>query len=173
MSFSVPRNVPSFTNPARNVDDHPWAPAGMAARAARDAGSGGLLHGVHTRMEGLFDAKPALPMYKDKPYSYAASRRIRPAWRRKRVLGFLGGVVVLVMMWLNGVFEPERNGARPSVWSFKSLTETYGRPDWEARRNHVVRAFEESWEAYEKYAWGELTSRLGQRRCFFRVTNAA
>lgn len=157
MSFSVPRNVPSLTNPARKVGDHPWAPAG----------SGGLLHGVQNRMGDLFDSRPALPLYKDKPYSYTASRRIRPAWRRKRVLGFLGGVVVLVMMWFNGVFEPERNGARPSVWSFASLTEKYGRPDWEARRRHVVRAFEESWDAYEEYAWGELDLPASQKPSLF------
>ena len=76
-------------------------------------------------------------------------------WRRKRFLALLCGLAVLAIMWLNGVFEPEQPGARPSVWSIKSLTEPYGQPDWEMRRWHVVRAFEESWDAYEKHAWGE------------------
>lgn len=157
MSFTVPRNVPSFTGPSRKVEDHPWAPSGMASRTARDAGSGGFLHGVQGRMESLFDARAALPMYKDKPYTYTASRRIQPIWRRKRVLGFFGGVLLLIIMWLNGAFGIERAGGKTSVWSIASLTETYnyGEPNWEARRRHVVRAFEESWSAYEKYAWGE------------------
>ena len=169
MSFTVPRNVPSFTGPSRKVEDHPWAPSGMAARAARDAGSGGLLHGVQGRMESLFDARAALPMYKDKPYTYTASRRIRPAWRRKRVLGFFGGVVLLIVMWFNGAFETEKIGSKTSVWSIASLTEPYGRPNWESRRQHVVRAFEESWDAYEKYAWGESALYAGLQKLRFLV----
>lgn len=156
MSFTVPPNVPSFTGPSRKVEDHPWAPSGMATRAARDAGSGRLLHGMQGRIESLFDARTALPMYKDKPYADTTSRRMQPVCGRKRVLGFFAGVVVLIIMWLNGAFEMDKIGASTSVWSIASLTEpTYGQPNWEARRRHVVRAFEESWDAYEKYAWGE------------------
>lgn len=161
MSFAVPRNVPSFTNPTRKVEDHLWVSSGTAARAARDAQSaqsGGLLHGVQGRMEGLFDdATAALPMYKDKPFTYAASRRIRPLWKRKRIIAFVGGVLLLTLMWLNGAFELEKDGRKTSVWSISGfLYEPPGRPDWEARRQRVVKAFELSWDAYEEYAWGEF-----------------
>lgn len=166
MSFAVPRNVPSFTNPTRKVEDHLWVSSGTAARAARDAQSaqsGGLLHGVQGRMEGLFDdAAAALPMYKDKPFTYAASRRIRPLWRRKRIVAFLGGVLLLVLMWLNGAFEMEKSGRRTSVWSISGfLYEPYGRQDWEARRQCVVKAFELSWDAYEEFAWGKFDVEYG------------
>ena len=160
MSFTVPHHVPSFANPSRKVEDHLWLSSSTAARAARDAQSaqsGGLLHGVQGRMGGLFDdATAALPMYKDKPFTYAASRRIRPLWRRKRIVAFIGGVLLLAFMWLNGAFGVEQNGRRTSVWSISGfLSDPYGRPDWEARRQCVVQAFELSWDAYEEYAWGE------------------
>ncbi|SPO00892.1 related to alpha-mannosidase MNS1 [Cephalotrichum gorgonifer] len=160
MSFTVPRNVPSFTNSGRRgAEDHIWAAAGMNSRGSRGgpAGGGGILHGVQGRMEGLFDGKATLPMYKDKPYTYAASRRMRPLWRRKRVVGFLGGLLLLVVMYFNGAFQVDKRGGKQSVWSIKGFTDSLpdGRVDWNGRRQQVVAAFERSWDAYERHAWGK------------------
>jgi len=70
-------------------------------------------------------------------------------------MAFLGVVLLLAVMYYNGAFSREREG-RASVWSWKSLTEApRGRVDWEKRREHVARAFEQSWDAYERYAWGK------------------
>ncbi|KEZ44269.1 Glycosyl hydrolase family 47 [Scedosporium apiospermum] len=152
MAFSVPRNVPSFSNPQRKLEDQLWASSGMSSRSTTRGSA--LLHNVQDRVENLLEGGGRLPMYKDKPYTYAASRRMRPLWRRRRVMAFLGVVLLLAVMYYNGAFSREREG-RASVWSWKSLTEApRGRVDWEKRREHVARAFEQSWDAYERYAWG-------------------
>jgi mannosyl-oligosaccharide alpha-1,2-mannosidase len=142
MSFAVPKNVPSFSNPNRRVEDHIWRAAGMTSRV------------------GLFDHRNTLPMYKDKPYSYAASRRLRPMWRRKRTLLFFGGVVLF--LWWFGVFSlggGEDQRQHGPKWGWASSPESgKSKADWFDRRERVVEAFQLSWDAYERYAWGQLTA---------------
>lgn len=154
MAFSVPRNVPSFSNPQRKLEDQLWSSTGVSARAPR--GNTSLLHNVQDKVEGLFETRAGgLPMYKDKPYTYGASRKIRPMWRRRRVLAFLGLAALLTLMYLNGAFSRDREGEKGSVWGLGSFNEApKGKVDWEKRRQHVVDAFEKSWDAYERYAWG-------------------
>ncbi|CAZ83467.1 unnamed protein product [Tuber melanosporum] len=66
MSFSIPKNVPSFTSPNREFED----------------GAVG----------GLFGANRDLPLYKDKPYYQRSGRDRRKMYRRKR---FLGGLIAI------------------------------------------------------------------------------
>ena len=139
MSFSVPRNAPSFGNPNRQVEDHIWRAAGMSSKVS-----------------GIFENQRTLPMYKDKPYSYAASRRIRPMWRRKRTLLFLS-VVVGLLYWF-GVFSGHdgKSVTKPKL-SWKG-TQGAGKQNaavWENRRDRVVEAFQLSWDSYHRHAWGK------------------
>jgi len=125
-------------------------------------GASGLLHGMQDKVGGLLEGRTraGLPMYKDKPYTRAASRRIRPIWRRKRNLAILGVLFLLYVMYLNGVFTSDPHG-KGSVWSYQALTETpKGNIDWSKRRDKVVEAFELSWDAYERHAWGRVSPRL-------------
>lgn len=95
-------------------------------------------------------------MYKDKPYTYAASRRVQPLWRRKRfVLGLL--LLVLSGLWLFGFFSDgfDRQAAA-AKWQWLGTAEPPGaKADWNKRRERVVEAFELSWDSYERYGWGE------------------
>jgi hypothetical protein len=147
MSFSLPNNIPSFTNPQRRFEDSRWGSSGtvhgqrssaVGSRAAGSAGNG---------LGGYFKDKD-LPLYKDKPFTYASSRRKRSLWRRKRV--FAGAMLFFGLLYWLGLFSdmvPKRSG-----WS-----KTKQRPkamDWDERRERVKEAFIESWGAYESYAWG-------------------
>lgn len=101
----------------------------------------------------MFD-KEALPMYKDKPFTYTPSYKNRPLWRKKRFFGSLVlGVVFL--LYLLGGFSGSRDDAKPikSSWSWMGLGDM-GKADWEGRRSKVVEAFQLSWDTYERYAWG-------------------
>ncbi|KAI9809828.1 MAG: hypothetical protein M1825_000261 [Sarcosagium campestre] len=152
MSFSIPSNVPSFTDPQRRLEDRVWpAASSMHSRA----GAGGA---VGDKLGGFFDSKKELPMYKDKPYSYATSNRQSPFWRKKR--SFLVALLSLaaLLYWFGIVSDPEqtRKGLRKGVksslgWRKKDDGEI---ADWQARRERVKEAFILSWDAYEQYAWG-------------------
>lgn len=153
MAFNVPRHVPSFTAPQRELEDRLWPSSGVSSRRGGGAslGSkvGGLLHP---------ERNSALPMYKDKPYGYPASQRARPLYRRKRAVGFLFLVVVGFMWFLGGLGgHKERIEGRVRGWGW--LKDDKGRAkstaDWMRRRERVVEAFELSWDAYSRYAWGE------------------
>lgn len=100
--------------------------------------------------------KRELPMYKDKPYSYAASRRYTPPYRQWRVIG--GAVLVLIGLgyWF-GFFSPSAvkpmpRGSGKSPWNFWR-SPALG-VDWDGRREKVREAFMLSWDGYEQYAWG-------------------
>ncbi|RCI15527.1 hypothetical protein L249_3512 [Ophiocordyceps polyrhachis-furcata BCC 54312] len=150
MSFSVPKNVPDFAAPHRDLEDRAWA---SASRRGGGAGAGtGLFNNVQDRVAGVFD-RQALPMYKDKPYTYAPSMRRRPFWRRKRMLSTLA-LGILLLLYLKGYLSVggERRKST-SVWSWIS-TQDKDDGNWLERRQHVVEAFELSWDAYERYAWG-------------------
>ncbi|KAK0618392.1 family 47 glycosyl hydrolase [Bombardia bombarda] len=157
-SFSIPKNVPSFTNPQRLAEDRLWASSGVTARPAGNrSASGALLHGVQDRVGGFLNPdRAALPMYKDKPYGYGPSGRNRPVYRRKRVLGLLL-LLVLSLLWYAGTFDDHHAKAvnKLGQWGWlNSDTKAKSKADWLQRRERVVEAMELSWDAYERYAWG-------------------
>ncbi|CAJ2513348.1 Uu.00g014670.m01.CDS01 [Anthostomella pinea] len=158
MSFSVPKNVPSFSNPQRLAEDRVWGNSAGAAVTARGPNkNGGILGGVQDRLFDS-DARNTLPMYKDKPYAYPASHRARPLWRRKRTLGFL--LLLLSGLYYFGAFERHRDtalasGTRWGGWLTSSSEVEAGKPaDWPKRSERVVEAFTLSFDAYSRYAWG-------------------
>lgn len=158
MSFAVPKNVPSFSNTQRVVEDHLWQAArgGARARGTGELG-GGLLVDVQDKVGNFLNPnRNALPMYKDKPYAH--SRTARPLYRRKGVLGLLF-LAAVGLVWWTGFFERHQETARASLSDWGWLREdpkTKGDVDWLNRRERVVEAFQLSWDAYERYAWGEL-----------------
>lgn len=96
-------------------------------------------------------------MYKDKPYSYAASRRQTPWYRRKRGLGGVLLTLVVLAYWL-GLFSGSATVSHEKTTNEKSLTwltkPSDPNVDWNERRERVKDAFALSWDGYEKYAWG-------------------
>jgi len=94
----------------------------------------------------MWEPTKDLPMYKDKPYSYASSRRKPPTHLQPRYL--IGGVLTfLALLWFWGIFShPISHWARDSRPSADK---------WDARRESVRDAFKKSWDGYEKYAWGK------------------
>lgn len=161
-SFSVPRNVPTFGNPQRLAEDRLWSASGMTARGSR--GSAGVLDNVSHRVDDFLASKGQLPMYKDKPYTYAASRRMRPYWRRKRsILLFL--LLAVSGLWYFGYLSRDNDSELGnSSWSWLSSPEPAGKKvDWPKRRERVVEAFELSWDSYERYAWGSYSHAVSCR----------
>ncbi|KAK4181647.1 glycoside hydrolase [Triangularia setosa] len=133
-SFSIPKNVPSFSNPQRQYEDRLWA-----AATNKNSKPGNILSGVQDIISG--GNRAALPMYKDKPYIYPPGRGgcgggggFRP--RRKRTLGLL----LLAVAGLGAA------GRLDTGWG-------WGRANWLKRRERVVEAMKLSWDAYERYAW--------------------
>ncbi|KAK3948630.1 mannosyl-oligosaccharide 1,2-alpha-mannosidase [Pseudoneurospora amorphoporcata] len=156
MAFSIPRHVPSFTDPARQAEDRLWA---AATRQRVGPSSGGVLGGVQDKVGGFLNPdRRSLPMYKDKPYGYGpgGAGRPRPLLRKKRVLGFLT-LVVLGLLWFTGIFDDHHERARAKLGDWRWLssdTKARSKADWARRRERVVEAMELSWDAYERYAWG-------------------
>lgn len=156
-SFSIP-NGASFPDPQRDIGTRHWGAPGTA-RAPHGLNNGGVISDMQDRVGGLFEKPTDLPMYKDKPYSYASSRRRKPLWRRKRTFG-IGAVFSIFVLYLCGFFT-RHDGAtdRPkNRWSLLQMQETGGsQVDWLGRRERVKEAFTLSWDAYERYAWGKYT----------------
>ncbi|KAI1489046.1 amino acid permease [Biscogniauxia mediterranea] len=150
MSFSVPKNVPSFSNPQRLVEDHIWGNTAVTARGPNK--NAGILGGVQDR---FFENRNSLPMYKDKPYAYPASHRARPLWRRKRTFAFV--LLLVSLLYYFGAFGRNHDTADSPTppWSWlKSSSGSERVVDWSQRRDHVVEAFTLSFDAYQRYAWG-------------------
>ena len=160
MAFSVPNRVPSFQDPQRELEDTAWGkPRDVQQR------SGFSSSAVGERIGNYFNEKE-LPMYKDKPYSYASSRKRTPFWKRKRT--FAGGVILLLsLLYLLGAFSsrPRSSGSlkegpwvskkgKKSTWDWLKTGEPKG-VDWTARRERVKEAFILSWDAYSEHAWGK------------------
>ncbi|KAH8815020.1 glycoside hydrolase family 47 protein [Xylogone sp. PMI_703] len=147
MSFQIPQNVPSFNHPQRELENRVWGNSGMTARSSAPHSNG--------VMSGIFDRRSQdLPMYKDKPYSYAA-RRHQPWWRR-RSTGVIG-LIAIFILWLLGAFSSnsEETKEASSRWNWLQRPENGGRKvDWLDRRERVKEAFILSWDAYHRYAWG-------------------
>ena len=120
--------------------------------------NGSMGNGIGGKLDEYFDKKE-LPMYKDKPYNYAASKRRAPLVQRG---GFIIGVVVtlLALLYWLGVFSSgpsKTSGGSTSKapWNWVRTSETA--VDWERRRQAVKEAFVLSWDGYEKYAWGQFS----------------
>jgi endoplasmic reticulum Man9GlcNAc2 1,2-alpha-mannosidase len=160
-TFSIPRNVPSFTNPQRELENRVWGASGVTARSATH--SNGVISGMQDRVEGFFDkSRGDLPMYKDKPFTYASSRRQRGIWRRKRTLG-VAGVFLFVVLYFLGFFGSHTENVEKvkEKWTWMQGSEKAGsQVDWLDRRERVKEAFILSWDAYDRYAWGMRDSIL-------------
>ncbi|KAI9746814.1 MAG: mannosyl-oligosaccharide alpha-1,2-mannosidase, partial [Candelina submexicana] len=151
MSFSLPDNVPAFNNPQRRFEDGRWGSSGRV-HGQRNADT---VNSVGDRIGGLLD-KRQLPMYKDKPYSYAVSRKQSYFMRRRRVIA--GAIVILlgVLYWV-GLFSrsaPVSTESGTKAWSWLKKQPSSVAVDWLERRERVKEAFMLSWDGYEKHAWG-------------------
>lgn len=158
MGFTIPKNVPSFDNPQRHLEDRVWGNPNASYRgSAHGAGSGnGILGGVQDRMGDMFDRRGGLPMYKDKPYGYGPGRS-KPIWKKKRCLGFV--LVILGMLYFSGILggggiHDLPNAQRPLWGWLNQNTGDSKHANWDRRRELVVEAFELSWDSYKRYAWG-------------------
>ncbi|KAL8953651.1 MAG: hypothetical protein Q9222_000488 [Ikaeria aurantiellina] len=137
---------------SRHVNHHRHQSDGMWGSAGQN---GYTRSNIGAKLDGYFE-KRELPMYKDKPYNYAASRR-RPLYKKWR---FTVGVLFLLLgllYWI-GLFSPTETTTKvkdtsKSTWSWLSKPATTG-VDWDERREKVKEAFMLSWDGYEKYAWG-------------------
>lgn len=96
-------------------------------------------------------------MYKDKPYSYVSSRKWRPWYRRRRFLGVAILGVLGSMYWLGllplGTKVDDLKASGSSSWAWLSKPPG-ANVDWNDRRERVKEVFIQSWDGYEKYAWG-------------------
>lgn len=161
MSFAVPKNVPSFNNPQRALEDRVWGSTGVTARTAGHRGGavGGIVGEGIGKVENFLNPnRNALPLYKDKPYGYPGSHRKRPFYRRKSCMAIALFLVVLVAYWF-GIFGDEPYDKLPSLKTTDWLradekAAAKGKVDWLERRQRVVEAFELSWDDYERYGWG-------------------
>lgn len=157
MAFSGPNNPPSFVAPQREVENRAWASSGVTARSAATHTNGGVIGNVQDRVGDFFKEKKGdLPMYKDKPYSYAASRRQRPLWKQKRTWG-VAGIFGLIILYTTGFFGGHSDRKEKLSWNWSSKhSKGASKVDWFERRDQVKEAFTLSWDAYERYAWGML-----------------
>lgn len=120
----------------------------------RSNGSTG--NGIGGKLDNFFEKKE-LPMYKDKPYNYASSKRRTQSTQRQRVLA--GAVVTLLaLLYWFGFFSkaPENRqtkGKGEGSWSW--LGGSGSSVNWDSRREAVKEAFLLSWDGYAKYAWGK------------------
>ncbi|KAK6362723.1 mannosyl-oligosaccharide alpha-1,2-mannosidase [Orbilia blumenaviensis] len=99
MAFSIPRNVPSFTNPQRQSEDSYWASSGSVHKST--AGT------VQNRIGGIFKSATGgsadLPLYKDKPY-YSSTTSTYGYRRRKRDMFLRKRVAVLAIVFFGAVY---------------------------------------------------------------------
>jgi mannosyl-oligosaccharide alpha-1,2-mannosidase len=142
MSFSVPRNLPNFESPQRLMENEVW---GSTGRSRFSNGNGGAFAFKGSGKE--------LPMYKDKPYNYPASKRRRSL----KLWAFI--VFLLVTAWF--VLFGRSSGTTRKIPTASTLLSKFspsekGATTWSARRQEVVKAMEISWSGYEKHAWGML-----------------
>ncbi|KAL8967193.1 MAG: hypothetical protein Q9183_003031 [Haloplaca sp. 2 TL-2023] len=143
MSYAIPTNADGY----RHREDRTWDSAGQNGYQRSNIGA---------KIDGYFEKKE-LPMYKDKPYNYAASRK-KPIYQKWRFTFAVLLLLVGLLYWV-GLFSP--TFARVKVpdtdkhtWSWLNNKPSAASPDWNERREEVKQAFTLSWDGYEKYAWG-------------------
>ncbi len=148
MSFS-PRNVSSSTNQQRPSEDATWRSSGHSRSQ-----NGHSRSGIGSKVDGFFE-KQQLPMYKDKPYSYAASRRKQPLYKQWRaMLGVVCFILGLIYWFLLSPSTPAKVKSKgTSAWGWMSGPGA-ATVDWDDRRERVKEAFTLSWDCYAQYAWG-------------------
>ncbi|GAB1310399.1 mannosyl-oligosaccharide alpha-1,2-mannosidase [Madurella fahalii] len=158
MSFAVPKNVPSFSNPQRQFEDRLWAAASSSSSSRQRSTGSSVLGGVQNLLSP--GGRAELPMYKDKPYAYPPGRGRWRMYRRKRTCGLLL-LVIAGLVWWTGLFagHQERAVTKLNQWGWLGQEGSVGgkaksKADWLKRRERVVEAMELSWDAYERYAWG-------------------
>lgn len=180
MSFTVPKNVPSFSNPQRALEDRLWASSGVTARSGGQRGggaTGGIIGEGLDKVGGFLTSNrgATLPMYKDKPYAYPHSSRPRPFYRQKRCMAWFLLMVVAVA-WLFGFFGQDKYDRIPSLktsdWLKTEKDSPSAKVDWLGRREKVVGAFESSWDAYKRYAWGMSRCHVSMQECRHLLTYA-
>lgn len=158
-SFSIPKNVPSFTSPNREYEDVAWASVkGHSPRSPRGGGMS-MSNIAEGAVGGLFGRDRDLPLYKDKPYYKAgAQRQAKRKWLRKRIFLLFSGV--LFGLWWFGVFSSS-GMALPRIPGNDMDKKA---EDWDTKRERVKKVFVQSWEAYEKHAWGNSYSYLNHNK---------
>ncbi len=99
-------------------------------------------------------------MYKDKPYAYPPSERLRPLYRRKRLLALVF-LLVFGALYFFGALDSHKEKVQAPLrkwnWLNSKDDKAGSKADWLQRRERVVEAFELSWDAYDRYAWGKET----------------
>lgn len=167
MSFALPKNVPSFDSAQRSYENTVWRHAGSSHQ------NGHANNGIGSTLGKIFDSKDRLPMYKDKPHAYPASRRSRGLFRRKRtlfgaVLGFFVTLYYLRVFTTSASLGSTQNGQRKSQgdwWSWISPASKKDDEIWESRREKVKEAFKLSWDGYSQSAWGMCAERSQAQKC--------
>ncbi|KAL8908752.1 MAG: hypothetical protein Q9207_000609 [Kuettlingeria erythrocarpa] len=144
MSFSASNDVNGHHRHQTNAS---WGSAGQNAYTKSNIGA---------KLDGYFDKKE-LPMYKDKPYSYASSRR-KPWYRKWRFTFAVILLLVGLLSWIGLFSSPteamvKAKGTSKSTWSWMNKPGA-AKVGWDDRREQVKEAFMRSWDGYEKYAWG-------------------
>jgi mannosyl-oligosaccharide alpha-1,2-mannosidase len=148
MSFAIPRNLPNFDAQQRQLEDRVWGSSGRSRHT-----HGGSNGGASAFSFGGIGKE--LPMYKDKPYNYPASKR------RRSLKIWAVVIVILISTWY--FFFGRFGSTAPKVlsgstsWSKFSSSKKESKT-WSARRLQVVEAMKISWSGYEKHAWGSFNS---------------
>ncbi|KAL9079774.1 MAG: hypothetical protein Q9157_001346 [Trypethelium eluteriae] len=150
MPHAIPRNVPIQSDPQRRYEERMWA--GSEKERERKM-QNGYANGVAEKIGSVFGGeKKGLPMYKDKPYHYSASKRRRPLIEQKRFLASLVLLFIGLIYWAGLLYTGSLG------WGFgKILWWETSRPqgiDWDTRMEQVRDVFKISWAAYEDHAWG-------------------
>lgn len=111
---------------------------------------------------------PALPLYKDKPYSYPTSSKPSHVSSRGRLLLPILAAAVFIFYIAGGTSKlprPTTTKDPEDAYKKSHVTNTYNgilsdpsvpTGNWEDRRERVKDAFKVSWKAYEDNAWGKL-----------------
>ncbi|RBR08164.1 uncharacterized protein FIESC28_10356 [Fusarium coffeatum] len=129
MAFSMPRTAPDFNSRQRDLEDQFWGSGQRSKKSDR------------------------LPMYKDKPFAMPYDDEDRPWWKRKKVLGIIALIFTLIY-WFGSSSKAPKKRTVTTDWSFTGLSKHDKKVDWDHRRDRVVEAFELSWDAYSRHAWG-------------------
>ena len=157
MSFTVPRNVPSFGDPHRILEDSTW---GSARRPRHPENGFSSISAASEKIGDIFGGAKSkgLPMYKDKPYHYASSTRRAGLMFRKSSIAYVC-LFLLGSWYLYSSFRygSSRNVDTGGLWGILGKPESGTTADWESRREKVREAFKLSWASYETNAWGEFS----------------
>ncbi|TQS35195.1 hypothetical protein Golomagni_04392 [Golovinomyces magnicellulatus] len=157
-TFSIPQNVPSFSDPRRDKESRVWASGAKSRPGVSPHNDNGFLGRLQQRIGDFFEANRDLPMYKDKPYIYLSSKRQRPVWKRKRTLG-TGVLLFLLLIYILTFSKSSHKNATAKNSDNSNLISKSEKDgsviNWLDRREEVKKAFILSWDAYSRYAWGK------------------